>query len=67
MDTAAQVVVATPVGDDAGARTADLYDWQAAMAASDGFRMFADALDDQGHLRQDATGQVICGNHSVIP
>lgn len=63
MDTAAQVVVATPVGDDAGARTADLYDWQAAMAASDGFRMFADALDDQGHLRQDATGQVICEHH----
>jgi len=39
MDTAAEAVAAVPAGDDAGARTADLYDWQAAMAAVDGLRM----------------------------
>lgn len=63
MDTAAEVVVAVPAGDDAGARTADLYDWQAAMAAVDGLRMYVDALDHQGRLPPGATGRVICEHH----
>ncbi len=63
MDTAAEVVVAVPAGDDAGARTADLYDWQAAMAAADGLRMFLDALDNQGQLVPGVTGRVICEHH----
>lgn len=63
MDTAAQVVVAVPAGDDAGARTADLYDWQAAMAAADGLRMFADTLDHSGHLAPGVTGRIICEHH----
>ena len=38
--TAAQVVLATPPADDAGAETADRYDWQAAMAAADGLALY---------------------------
>ena len=34
--TAAQVVLIATPADDAGASTADRYDWQAAMAAADG-------------------------------
>ncbi|MGH3625066.1 MAG: hypothetical protein ACRDQ5_25315 [Sciscionella sp.] len=63
MDTAAEVVVAVPAGDDTGARTADLYDWQAAMATADGLRLFADALDADGHLPPDADGRIICEHH----
>ena len=63
MDTAAEVVVAVPAGDDAGARTADLYDWQAAMATADGLRLFADALDGDGHLLPEAGGRIICEHH----
>lgn len=63
MDTAAQVVVAVPAGDDAGARTADLYDWQAAMATADGLRLFADALDGDGQLTPEGSGRIICEHH----
>lgn len=63
MNTAAQVVLAVPAGDDAGARTADLYDWQAAMAAADGLRMFADAMDTDGQLAPGASGSIICEHH----
>ena len=63
MNTAAEVVVAVPAGDDAGARTADLYDWQAAMATADGLRLFADALNSDGHLLPDASGRIICEHH----
>jgi len=63
MDTAAEVVVAVAAGNDAGARTADLYDWQAAMATADGLRLFADALDSDGHLLPQAGGCIICEHH----
>lgn len=63
METAADAVVSVPAGDDAGARTADLYDWQAAMAAVDGLSMFADALDSDGQLPTEAAGRIICEHH----
>lgn len=63
MDTAAEVVVAVPAGDDAGARTADLYDWQAAMATADGLRLFANALDGDGRQLPEAGGCIICEHH----
>jgi hypothetical protein len=63
VETAAEVVLRVAPGDDAGARTADLYDWQAAMAAADGLRMYADALDDAGLLPDDADGRILCEHH----
>ena len=49
--TAAQVVLAATPADDAGASTADRYDWQAAMAAADGLALYLDALE-----RREAAG-----------
>lgn len=62
METAAEVVVAVPAGDDAGARAADLYDWQA-WATANGLRLFADALDGDSHLLLEAGGHIICKHH----
>jgi hypothetical protein len=60
--TAAQVVLATAPADDAGASTADRYDWQAAMAAADGLALYLDALSE-GKLRADADGRIVCEHH----
>jgi hypothetical protein len=60
--TAAQVVLATAPADDAGASTADRYDWQAAMAAADGLALYLDALDD-GKLRAGEDARIVCEHH----
>jgi hypothetical protein len=60
--TAAEVVVAVAPADDAGASTADRYDWQAAMAAADGLALYLDALGD-GELRADSDGRIVCEHH----
>jgi hypothetical protein len=60
--TAAQIVLATTAADDAGAETADRYDWQAAMAAADGLALYHDALSG-GKLRADADGRIVCEHH----
>ncbi|WP_344420044.1 hypothetical protein [Pseudonocardia ailaonensis] len=52
-----------PWDDDAGARTADLYDWQAAMAAADALRLVHDAVADDGCLQPDIAAEVICEHH----
>jgi hypothetical protein len=60
--TAAQVVLATTPADDAGASTADRYDWQAAMAAADGLALYLDALGENKPLSgQD--GRILCEHH----
>lgn len=60
--TAAQIVLATTPADDAGAETADRYDWQAAMAAADGLALYYDALSE-GKLRADAESRIVCEHH----
>jgi hypothetical protein len=54
--------VAVAPADDAGASTADRYDWQAAMAAADGLALYLDALGD-GELRADSDGRIVCEHH----
>jgi hypothetical protein len=49
--------------DDAGAQTADRYEWQAAMAAGDGLGLYLDAIRDQGQLVDDGTARLICEHH----
>jgi hypothetical protein len=53
----------TVPSDDAGASTADRYDWQAAMAAADGLALYWDALDDAGQLPTCADGRIVCEHH----
>jgi hypothetical protein len=60
--TAAQIVLATSPADDAGAETADRYDWQAAMAAADGLALYHDALSE-GKLRADVGARIVCEHH----
>jgi hypothetical protein len=60
--TAAQVVLATTPADDAGASTADRYDWQAAMAAADGLALYLNALGD-GKSRVGDDARIVCEHH----
>jgi hypothetical protein len=53
--SAAELVVTEAPPDDAGARTADLYEWQAVMAAADGLRLHLDGLDADGQLISRST------------
>lgn len=52
-----------PAPDDDGARTADLYQWQASMAAADGLAMLARCLRDDLTLPPGMAGSVICEHH----
>ncbi|MGW2065766.1 hypothetical protein ACWCO9_34995 [Streptomyces sp. NPDC001937] len=38
----------------------DRYNWQASMAAADGFRLYLDALDDDGRPSRDIDSRVVC-------
>ena len=60
--TAAQAVLTATPADDAGASTADRYDWQAAMAAADGLALYLDALRE-GTLPADEDGRIVCEHH----
>jgi hypothetical protein len=55
-------VTVTPP-DDAGARTADLYEWQTIMAAADGLAMYLDAIDTDGNLVGADDCRVLCERH----
>ncbi|MGA9310896.1 MAG: hypothetical protein WBV74_11060 [Pseudonocardiaceae bacterium] len=46
--------------EDSGANTADRYEWQAAMAAADGLALFHRSLADDGSLRGDCDGRLLC-------
>jgi hypothetical protein len=63
VDTAADAVVSIPPADDAGARTADLYDWQAAMAAADGLRLYLDTMAADGEMPTDVDQRIVCERH----
>jgi hypothetical protein len=61
--SAAELVVTVTPQDDAGARTADQYEWQAVMAAADGLRMYLDALDPAGRLTGTERSRLLCEYH----
>jgi hypothetical protein len=58
--TAADFVMQSKPPDDAGATTADNFDWQAAMAAADGLALYLQALDDDGNLGSSEDCSIIC-------
>ncbi|GAA4181172.1 hypothetical protein GCM10022252_05110 [Streptosporangium oxazolinicum] len=58
--TAAELVSSVIPADDDGAPTADRYDWQAAMAAADGLRLYQDGLGDDGRLRPECEDWILC-------
>lgn len=61
--SAIDTVLNTTPTDDAGAQTADLYDWQAAMAAADGLAAYRQHLDgDLGSLDASEV-QIVCEYH----
>jgi hypothetical protein len=60
--TAAEAVLSVAPPDDAGAATADRYDWQAAMAAADGLGLYLNALDG-GRLRDGEDARIVCEHH----
>ncbi len=53
----------TVPADDAGASTADRYNWQACMAAADGLSLYMGALDDNGQLAADHGCRIVCEHH----
>lgn len=54
---------ATPAPDDAGAQTADRYEWQAMVATADALSMYFKALGDDGVLNPTADVSLICEHH----
>ncbi|QDY10188.1 hypothetical protein FJK98_26075 [Micromonospora sp. HM134] len=59
--TARDALWRTPSPEDAGAHTADLFDWQAAVAAADSFAVAVMYLHDEGN---DAlTKAILCEHH----
>ena len=61
--TAADLVVSTEPADDAGALTADAYEWQAAMAAADGLALYLKALGADGQLEAGDASRILCEYH----
>ncbi|MGW7278861.1 hypothetical protein ACWGIV_11255 [Streptomyces sp. NPDC054844] len=61
--TAVELFWTVPQPDEAGERTADLFDWQAAMATADGLSLYERALDDDGVLTADNYCRIVCELH----
>lgn len=61
--TARQLFLSVPQPDDSGADTLDRYDWQAAMAAADGLRLYLDDLQDGGGPPEAEGSRVVCEYH----
>ncbi|WP_326725373.1 hypothetical protein OHT59_44330 [Streptomyces sp. NBC_00243] len=61
--TAVELFWTVPQPDAAGERTADLFDWQAAMATADGLSLYETALNDDGSLAADHYCRVVCELH----
>lgn len=49
--------------DDAGAETADRFEWQAMMATVDALAAYLQRLDDAGEFTESNTFSVICELH----
>ena len=63
MQTAVQLALTVPQPDDSGANTADRYEWQAAMAAAHGLRLYLDALNERGRIEEDEDRRIVCEYH----
>ena len=63
LTTPAAALVQTVAPDDAGAETADRYEWQAMMATVDVLAGYLQRLDDAGELTEGDTFRVICELH----
>ncbi|MCR2764988.1 hypothetical protein NQ152_15895 [Microbacterium sp. zg.B48] len=59
----ADALLRIDVTDDVGARTADLFHWQAAMAAADGIAALLDELTDDLDVPFESTSAVVCEHH----
>ena len=56
-------MLSVEASDDAGAETYDRFDWQVAMAAADGLRLYLDCLDDGGRVPADCPTYILCEKH----
>jgi len=63
MRSAVDIVLTTAAPDDAGARTADLFDWQAAVAAADVLTLALADLTDRNDGRSPPLRRVVCEHH----
>ena len=59
----ADIIRITPAPDDAGAQTADRYEWQSMMATADALSLYFTSLDDDGLLNPQANASIICEHH----
>ena len=60
--SAAQLVMTEEPEDDAGAETADRYEWQAVMAAADGLALYVQSVDADGRVT-DNESRIVCERH----
>jgi hypothetical protein len=58
-----EILRSTPTSDDAGAETADRYEWQAMMATADIISLYFESLDDARALAVGAGFSVLCEHH----
>lgn len=61
--TPEEILRVTPPPDDAGAETADRYEWQAMMATADILAICFESLGDSGVLNDGAHFSVLCEHH----
>lgn len=61
--SAADTLLSTPAPDDAGAETADRYEWQAMMATAHVLSIYLHSLDENGHLIDGAEFTIVCEHH----
>ena len=61
--TPEEILRATPPPDDAGAETADRYEWQAMMATADVLSIYFESLDENGALNDGALFSILCEHH----
>ncbi len=54
---------AIPAPDDAGAQTADRFEWQAMVATADALSLYFKSLGDNGDLNPTADSSLICEHH----
>jgi hypothetical protein len=58
-----EILRMTSPPDDAGAETADRYEWQAMMATADILALYFESLDETGALVDGASFSVLCEHH----
>lgn len=59
----AEILRSTPAPDDAGAATADRYEWQAMMATADLMSLYFLNLDEGGNLSPESSDAILCEHH----